>query len=1266
MAQLDGAEDAEQPRHVDVDADFAAALRLAAARVHGDGADRRASAKKAVRQAQVQKKGRERGPAQQANEEVRRSKASAALVAKEIAKFWRGCRRAVQHQQAQQSDVEHRQRSMANLEAMVSRSEAFSNQVTSQLLAEKEAEPDGEESHPSDESAGEEAVAEDASTAKKAEGEEERADPEAKHRLKVAIQELAAVEDFDRRSLSQQITTRVPVLLLRNQVREYQHVGLHWLATLHDKGVNGILADEMGLGKTIMTIALLAHLAVEKEVWGPHLIVVPTSVQLNWVKEFKKWAPGLKVLAYYGTGEERRLKRQGWHREDAFHVCIVSYAVALQDIRPLKRRQWYYMILDEAQHIKNFRSQKWQQLIQFRTVRRLLLTGTPLQNDLTELWSLLHFLMPDVFQSYHEFKEWFSDPLNLAVHQQRIDQEQGLLSRLHEVLRPFMLRRLKCEVERQMPSKHEHVIYCDLSRRQQVLYDEFMHRRETQHTLKKGNYMGMMSILMQLRKVCNHPELFEQRLAATPFATDALELRLPGLVLLSLWRAVAGRRPGTENFCSILLPLLGLWRLELSMLKATSSPLPMCEVILATRVPGRGPRSSSGSGPLCKRPRLEPVPASLSPVPGEMYYREISQQQLQKQQQQQQQYREISATAAGFFEESHLRLQRGERLRRKDRRAAAGAVDWLCWQFGQGRPFWGADGLQLLSLTCGSSCSCACSSSDWSCARCGLDLSPGSPLSRRQSLASNERPRRWRLRTADTAQTSSSPEDPPTLSFASRPSGVRPRGQAPRGAASTNGGGEYRQAEAEAQTGRRRQRRCNLWEVANTAISELCSAVHTDLASNFHCKLGIWAVRVPKVCVSPQQAGRLVRAPLHRGHEAQPALDPPDIHVRLQPQLNPELLAWWRKMERDEAVVHRTVASVCQSNPDVGSRLAGLLSCRLPEKHYLESDSGKLAKLGQMLHGFRRDGSKCIIFTQFSKMLDVLESFVNYHRFTYVRLDGTVKVERRQSVVDCFNADKRIFLFICSTRAGGVGINLTSANVVIFYDSDWNPAMDRQATDRAHRIGQTREVHIYRLISEHTIEENIWRRQLQKRQLDDAVVHQGNFTTESLGLRADKLSPNGENEQSVAAASGSARAPDNKEAIWSAAEVRSLLDNGSEPECPDQVESGDAVSEPVSMAQFEKLLQAVEDQDDAQMAAKASIELKETERLFQGDFDEQSSARPPEPKSGAASALAAHGSGWLERLPALVRWGVKAVPYLQFSELSKGVRNRARGRPPTK
>lgn len=128
-------------------------------------------------------------------------------------------------------------------------------------------------------------------------------------------------------------------------------------------------------------------------------------------------------------------------------------------------------------------------------------------------------------------------------------------------------------------------------------------------------------------------------------------------------------------------------------------------------------------------------------------------------------------------------------------------------------------------------------------------------------------------------------------------------------------------------------------------------------------------------------------------------------------------------------------------------------------------------------------------------MLDVLENFLNLHGYTYVRLDGSVKVENRQKMVDRFNINKKIFCFISSTRCGGIGINLTGADCVVFYDTDWNPAMDKQAQDRCHRIGQTKTVHIYRLISINTVEENIFKKSLQKRELGGLII-EGNFNSE--------------------------------------------------------------------------------------------------------------------------------------------------------------------------
>lgn len=171
------------------------------------------------------------------------------------------------------------------------------------------------------------------------------------------------------------------------------------------------------------------------------------------------------------------------------------------------------------------------------------------------------------------------------------------------------------------------------------------------------------------------------------------------------------------------------------------------------------------------------------------------------------------------------------------------------------------------------------------------------------------------------------------------------------------------------------------------------------------------------------------------------------------------------------------------------------MSTKFPDPRLIQYDCGKLQTLDRLLKTLKDGQHRVLIFTQMTKMLDVLEAFLNFHGHIYLRLDGSTKIDQRQILMERFNGDKRIFVFILSTRSGGVGINLTGADTVIFYDSDWNPTMDAQAQDRCHRIGQTRDVHIYRLISEKTIEENILKKANQKRMLGDLAIEGGNFTT---------------------------------------------------------------------------------------------------------------------------------------------------------------------------
>lgn len=327
---------------------------------------------------------------------------------------------------------------------------------------------------------------------------------------------------------STSVVTPIP-FLLKHTLREYQHIGLDWLVTMNEKKLNAILADEMGLGKTIQTISLLAHLACVNGNWGPHLIVVPSSVMLNWEMEFKKWCPGFKIMTYYGSQKERKLKRIGWTKVNAFHVCITSYKLVIQDHQAFRRKKWKYLILDEAQNIKNFKSQRWQLLLNFSTEHRLLLTGTPLQNNMMELWSLMHFLMPNFFESHRAFEELFSKPMTGMV-EGNVEYNETIIIKLHKVLRPFLLRRLKSEVEKQMPKKYEHVVMCRLSKRQRFLYDDFMGRAKTKETLASGNLLSVINVLMQLRKVCNHPNLFEVRPTVSPFRMEQVDITVPSMV----------------------------------------------------------------------------------------------------------------------------------------------------------------------------------------------------------------------------------------------------------------------------------------------------------------------------------------------------------------------------------------------------------------------------------------------------------------------------------------------------------------------------------------------------------------------------------------------------------------------------------------------------------------------------------------------------------------------------------------------------------------
>ncbi|XP_055818078.1 probable ATP-dependent DNA helicase CHR12 [Solanum dulcamara] len=308
----------------------------------------------------------------------------------------------------------------------------------------------------------------------------------------------------------QEKVTEQPAMLQGGELRSYQIEGLQWMLSLFNNNLNGILADEMGLGKTIQTIALIAYLLENKGVSGPHLIVAPKAVLPNWITEFSTWAPSIVAILYDGRLEERKALREELTGEGRFSVLITHYDLIMRDKAFLKKIHWHYLIIDEGHRLKNHECALARTLVSgYRIRRRLLLTGTPIQNSLQELWSLLNFLLPNIFNSVENFEEWFNAPFADKCDVSLTDEEELLvIRRLHHVIRPFILRRKKDEVEKFLPGKTQVVLKCDMSAWQKVYYQQVTDVGRVGLDSGTGRSKSLQNLSMQLRKCCNHPYLF--------------------------------------------------------------------------------------------------------------------------------------------------------------------------------------------------------------------------------------------------------------------------------------------------------------------------------------------------------------------------------------------------------------------------------------------------------------------------------------------------------------------------------------------------------------------------------------------------------------------------------------------------------------------------------------------------------------------------------------------------------------------------------------
>lgn len=354
--------------------------------------------------------------------------------------------------------------------------------------------------------------AESAAKAKKAASRQGGANNERRRRTEA--EEDAELLKDEKQGGQAEIVFRDSPPFIKGTMRDYQIAGLNWLISLHENGISGILADEMGLGKTLQTIAFLGYLRHMVGITGPHLILVPKSTLDNWHREFTQWTPEVNVLVLQGQKDDRHQLINDRLIDEKFDVCITSYEMVLREKAHLKKFAWEYIIIDEAHRIKNEESSLAQVIRLFNSRNRLLITGTPLQNNLHELWALLNFLLPDVFGESEAFDQWFSG--------EGQDQDT-VVQQLHRVLRPFLLRRVKNDVEKSLLPKKEVNVYVGMSEMQVKWYQKILEKdidAVNGAGGKRESKTRLLNIVMQLRKCCNHPYLFEGAEPGPPYTTD--------------------------------------------------------------------------------------------------------------------------------------------------------------------------------------------------------------------------------------------------------------------------------------------------------------------------------------------------------------------------------------------------------------------------------------------------------------------------------------------------------------------------------------------------------------------------------------------------------------------------------------------------------------------------------------------------------------------------------------------------------------------------
>uniref|UniRef100_M3ZIC4 E1A binding protein p400 n=1 Tax=Xiphophorus maculatus TaxID=8083 RepID=M3ZIC4_XIPMA len=897
------------------------------------------------------------------------------------------------------------------------------------------------------------------------------------------IAEVAAATELllPKGSLRITTSTRSPApVLLHGLLREYQQIGVDWLVNLHKKRLNGILADETGLGKTVQTVAYLAHLAGQEGIWGPHLIVVRTCKLLSWELEFKRWCPGLKILLYLGNRRERRYKRMLWEDSNSFHVCVTSYKLLMKDQRHFLKKRWRHLVLDEVQLIKNMTEKHWETIFALRSEQRILLIHTPLQNTLKEFWTMIHFLLPGITRPYSHF------PIK-ADSDENQDYCHKLVIRLHRMIQPFILRRSKRDVEKQLPKKYEHILKCRLSNRQKTLYEDILTQPGTQEALKSGHFVSVLQVLMQLQRVCNHPELVVPRESSSSYFSASLQYNVPSLVLGAIEKD-SSQTASLSLFNLINENRLTRYQTEEAVPKLKVTQQLIEEIYTAPEPPPR-PKPCPIKPMRLFQPvqygtkpegRLAPIgnvagqrPPTSSPPTGTL---------LSTVSQSGQARGKSPVTAPTATPTSHggdvVKIAQLANMAGSQNRISQPETP-VTLQF-QGNKFTLSHS-QLRQLTTGQPLQLQGTLGNI----LQIVSAPGQPIIRPQGSMVMQ----------------TMPQTVPASSAAATPGTPHPGfSTAQQGDFSLlivltflwnkkcyffpNEASEEKTQQLKERLSRlfeANEQRCNRRVLYGSDLLQACTLspepAHTALTAGGWRWVGRESCsRAQRTCVGTTSVLQSALLTVENHHEAAGSLIKrltcvvptavaphphlyaanPSVPYRVQQKSFQQRLL--EASEPHSADIHHLVSRHFLGHPDL---------------QLMQMDSGKLEALAILLQKLRSESRRVLIFTQMFKMLDILEAFLDYRQLNYVRIDESLTFEETQENMRTFNTNKQVFCSIltncCCSEVGTV----VDADTIIFYDTDLNPSMDARTQEWCEKVGRSKDIHIYRLESGNSIEEKL-------------------------------------------------------------------------------------------------------------------------------------------------------------------------------------------------